>query len=264
MRAEQPFTEVFYPDKVLRPWVESYILLQHREGGIQQTTPWTVMPDCSGYMIFHLLTNYSRLSLVGPRSVFKDINRKDRVATLIVKFKPWGMSGLLPFPVNDLKDFSIPLQTLFKSKASELKDNLDELARTGNIKQCIKELEAFLTGSLIGDRSIDQRLKFLTDRIAANFGNISVKRLAEEVGISDRYLRKLFLAQIGLSPKRYVMVNRVTNVVRRVDEGNVVSWSDLALSAGYFDQSHMIEEFNNLLGESPEAFISRTNREEIV
>lgn len=73
-----------------------------------------------------------------------------------------------------------------------------------------------------------------------------------------------FLAHIGLSPKRYVMVNRVTNAVRRVDGGNVVSWSDLALSAGYFDQSHMIEEFNNLLGESPEAFINRANREEIV
>lgn len=192
MKAEQPFTDVFYPDEVLKPWVESYILLRHHKGGIQEDTPWTIMPDCSGYLIFHLLTNYSRLSLVGPRSVFKDINRRDRVLTLIVKFKPWGLSRLLPFPVNDLRDFSIPLQTLFKSKSSELKDNLDELARLENIERCIKELEAFLTGCLIGDRSIDQRLKFLTDRIAANSGNISVKGLAEEVGISDRYLRNFF------------------------------------------------------------------------
>ena len=264
MTTEQPITQIYHPGKQLKPWVESYILLQHRKDGIKYNTPWTIMPDCTGYLIFHLLTDCSRLSLVGPRSIFKDINRRKRVLTLIVKFKPWGMSGLLSFPVNELKDFSIPLHTSFKNKASELKDKLDELARAGDLEQCIKELENFLTTELLGCGKVDQRIKKVIHEISMNPGSITVKDLAEEIGISDRYLRKVFLAKIGLSPKRYVMVNRVTNAVRKMDEGRVAGWSDLALSSGYFDQSHMIEEFNNLLGESPEAFINRANREEII
>jgi len=33
-----------------------------------------------------------------------------------------------------------------------------------------------------------------------------------------------------------------------------VSWSRLALAAGYFDQSHFIREFRSVTGEAPERF----------
>lgn len=264
MSVEQPITQIYYPGISLQPWVESYIVLQHSPDGIQDISPWTIMPDCTGYLIFHLLTGYSRLSLVGPRSIFKNINRKDRILTLIVKFKPWGMSDLLPFPVSEVKDYSVPLSFISGNDALILKDKLDELAQAGDTDQCLLEIEWFLTGHLIRRQRINQTIEYVSKRIDKESGRVSIKKIAEDAGISGRYLRKIFSSQVGLSPKRFSMIARVTHVVKKVDEGRAKNWTDLALSSGYFDQSHLVEDFNMLLGESPEVFINRSNREEII
>ena len=263
MIAEQPKTNIYSPSEGLQPWVDSLIVLEHRKGGIKGTLPWTIMPDCTGYMIFHLFTDHSNLSLVGPRSVFKNINRKNRVLTIIVKFKPWGLSSVLPFPVNELKDSSIPLSCIFRDSAYALKYTLDELARNGDVLKCLHEIEKFIERQFVG-RKPNPGIKEASNLIINNRGLISIGRIADEMGFSDRYLRKIFALQIGLSPKRFSMIARVTNIVKDVDEGRSKDWTNLALSSGYFDQSHMIDDFNNLLGESPEVFINRSNREEII
>ncbi len=263
MRAGQPKTNIYFPSEVLQPWVDSYIVLQHRKDGIKEALPWTIMPDCTGYLIFHLLTDHSVLSLVGPRSVFKNINRTNRVLTLIVKFKPWGLFDILSFPVSELKDISIPLSQIFGYRSINLKYNLEELARAGDIRNCLKEVEGFMQEHLAGKKS-NPKMERISKLISINRGLISIRKVADEMGFSDRYLRKVFSLEVGLSPKRYSMITRVTHVVKGVDEGRARDWTDLALSSGYFDQSHMVDDFNNLLGESPEVFINRTNREEII
>lgn len=263
MKLEQPITDIYYPRNILAPWVDSYILLQHQKGGIQDNIPWTIMPDCTGYLILHVLTDHSNLSVVGPRSIFKNICRTNRVLTLIVKFKPWGLSGLLPFPLNEIKDSSIPLVSVFGSSVLELKGKLDELARAGKIPDCLSELENFLTENLIPEK-IHSRLQYIANTIHKRNGKISIKEVAEDAGVSDRYLRRIFSSKIGLNPKRFSMITRVTNVVKQVDDGKLYNWTDTALTHGYFDQSHLIEDFNVLLGQSPEVFMSRSNREEII
>lgn len=263
MIAEQPKTNIYSPSEGLQPWVDSYIILKHRKDGIKDPHLWTIMPDCSGYLIFHLLTDCSRLSLVGPRSVFKDINRRKRVLTLIVKFKPWGLSGILPFPTSELKDTSIPLSQIFGYPAINLKYKLEELVRSGDVRSCLKEVESFMQEHLAGKKS-NPKMERISKLISTSCGSISIRKIADEMGFSDRYLRKVCSLEVGLSPKRYTMITRITGIVQGIDEGSVKDWTDLALSSGYFDQSHMIEDFNNLLGESPEVFINRSNREEII
>lgn len=263
MRANHPKTKIYYPNEGLQPWVDSYIVLQHRKEGVKDTIPWTIMPDCTGYLIFHLLTDRSGLSLVGPRSVFKNINRTNRVLTLIVRFKPWGLSCILPFPASELKDISIPISQIFGYPAIDLKYKLEELARSGNIRSCLNEIESFIEKHTVNKKS-NPKIECISQLVSSSHGLITVKRMADEMGCSDRYLRKIFSLEVGLSPKRFSMITRVTHIVKGVDDGRVKDWTDLALLSGYFDQSHMIDDFNNLLGESPEVFINRTNREEII
>ncbi|MBO6522472.1 MAG: helix-turn-helix domain-containing protein [Balneolaceae bacterium] len=263
MTTRYPKIQIYHPSELLKPWVDSYIILQHRKDGIKDPLLWTIMPDCTGYLIFHLLTDRSRLSLVGPRSVFKNINRTNRVLTLIVKFKPWGLSGILPFPTSELKDTSIPLSQIFGYPAINLKYKLEELARSGDIRSCLKKVERFIEKHIVNKKS-NPKIEYISQLVSSNQGLITVKRMADEMGFSDRYLRKIFSLEVGLSPKRYSMITRVTNIVKSVDTGSAKDWTNLALSSGYFDQSHMIDDFNNLLGESPEVFINRNNREEII
>lgn len=264
MKVNYPLTYTYSPDIRLGPWIESYIILKHIKGGISEDIPWTIMPDCSGYLIFHLLGDYSTISFVGPRSVFKNINRRDRILTLIVKFNPGGMTPLFPFPVSVIKDDSISVQSILGKPVQFLKNQIDEQLRKGDVRQSLVLIEQFFLEKLLYNTQIHPIAEYATKRIRDNLGAIRVKEIAEEAGISTRYFRKVFSEDIGLSPKRYAMVTRVTNIVKKIDEGGTKDWIDLALSSNYFDQSHLIEDFNLLLGESPEVFINRNNREEIL
>lgn len=38
----------------------------------------------------------------------------------------------------------------------------------------------------------------------------------------------------------------------------------LAIDHGYYDQAHMIDDFQELVGDSPERFIQRHNRETVL
>ena len=40
----------------------------------------------------------------------------------------------------------------------------------------------------------------------------------------------------------------------RLEAGTVTTWSDLALSLGYADQSHFINDFRRLVGRSPGSY----------
>ena len=91
-----------------------------------------------------------------------------------------------------------------------------------------------------------------------------MRELSSTLGVSDRHLRSAFKRKIGLSPKRYTRIVRLTETIRLVEQGYAQGLAQLALTSGYYDQSHMIEEFHALVGESTEAFLSRPNREQIV
>ncbi|MGW0581156.1 helix-turn-helix domain-containing protein [Streptomyces sp. NPDC002920] len=80
-----------------------------------------------------------------------------------------------------------------------------------------------------------------------------VKDVARELSVSERQLRNLFTEDVGLSPKHYARIDRVRQVLTRAAE---VSWAELAVSTGYYDQSHMAADFRTLMGVPPRAFFT--------
>ncbi len=88
--------------------------------------------------------------------------------------------------------------------------------------------------------------------------------MAERLGVSSRHLRARFRTEVGLGPKRYAQIARVTAALCKLEAGYDWGYAQLALETGYYDQSHMIDECRLLLGESTDKFIRRTNRERIL
>ena len=81
-----------------------------------------------------------------------------------------------------------------------------------------------------------------------------VSALADEIGLSERQLRRRFEAAVGYGPKRLGRVFRFQRLLDLVhaSHGRAV-WSQLAIAAGYADQSHMINECLALTGGPPTA-----------
>ncbi|GAA3109063.1 AraC-like DNA-binding protein [Kribbella aluminosa] len=76
-----------------------------------------------------------------------------------------------------------------------------------------------------------------------------VGETAARLGVSERYLRRVFRQAVGVSPKHFARIARVRRVI-----GTHHSWADTAAYAGYTDQSHLIADFRALMHVTPNAY----------
>ncbi len=92
---------------------------------------------------------------------------------------------------------------------------------------------------------------------AANkLGNTSVNAVADELGVSERHLRRVFRETVGLGPKAYARLARFRRALRAAREGNGAAWADIAAAAGYYDQAHLIAEFRAIADTTPRALLN--------
>jgi AraC-like DNA-binding protein len=79
--------------------------------------------------------------------------------------------------------------------------------------------------------------------------DISVRDLAALTGLSPYHFIRVFSGQVGLTPHAYLVQVRVQQARQLLATGETPSQA--ALSAGFFDQSHLSRHFKRILGVTP-------------
>ena len=95
-----------------------------------------------------------------------------------------------------------------------------------------------------------QRPSFRGGRAAATR---TVDAAATELAVTGRHLRRIVLAEIGLSPKVYQQVLRVQRFVQAADAGMPLAAASIV--AGYADQPHLTRDVRRFSGLTPAALI---------
>jgi methylphosphotriester-DNA--protein-cysteine methyltransferase len=88
-------------------------------------------------------------------------------------------------------------------------------------------------------------------------GRIRVRALAAALGIGERRLEQIFHRHVGLSPKAVCRIARFRATVARLQREPERAWTDLAYDGGFYDQSHLVNEFQALAGLAPGEFRER-------
>lgn len=150
-------------------------------------------------------------------------------------------------------------------------DGLDLLmaGRESDFRDSLLEAESFIGQIIAFEREVsvgladvsdlDHRLAYAVRRFG-NMGGAKVSSLAAEIGWSERKLERDFAKYVGLSPKMFGRVSRFSSMVRAMESHGPLGLIDHAHDFGYYDQSHMINEFREFSGESPTAFYERSHR----
>jgi methylphosphotriester-DNA--protein-cysteine methyltransferase len=73
-------------------------------------------------------------------------------------------------------------------------------------------------------------------------------------GLQTRQWQRRFFAATGLTPKAFARLTRLQRLVGLYESGLWRRWADLALEMGFYDQSHLANEFRSFSGQSPDAF----------
>ena len=228
------------------------------------------MPDVSGHILLHMIKEEGnggaeqfrfRLVYVGPRSVHVFTDRRQRALTFMARLTPGTVPVALPGSLSEWTNHSIALQEFIGKDRQLGVNNLRTSAIRYDVSGLLLCFERLCKNILVAPSELVRTAALVINR--APVPGV-VKQTAAAMGVSQRHLRSVFKRETGLTPKRYARIQRVTNAVRASDINYPFGWSQLALENGYYDQSHMIDEFQALLGESAEKFIARQNREDIV
>jgi AraC-like DNA-binding protein len=89
------------------------------------------------------------------------------------------------------------------------------------------------------------------DRLAS----ANVHAVADDLGVSERHLRRVFREAVGMSPKAFTKLTRFHRALRAAREDAHASWASIAAAAGYYDQAHLIADFRAIAGVTPRAFL---------
>ena len=116
-----------------------------------------------------------------------------------------------------------------------------------------------LVDSLANERTdIRERLRWLGAVVRAEpFFPWTIDMLAACASISDSRLHALFLEEFGLSPHRWLAGLRMDKICALLNDSSL-QIAEIALRAGFSDQTALTRAMRNIVGETPAAY--RRNR----
>jgi AraC-like DNA-binding protein len=184
--------------------------------------------------------------------------------------KPVTLQATQHAPVIAVSFHSHVLPMLFRVDAFEITDkclelqllpavpriSLNELWRNNQcLQQQIATIFAYLH-ALIAGKTVkeDAGLAYAASTILKSKGNVSLKKIQQELNCTERTLERRFKQFIGVSPTLFTTVSRFHASFQQMLSSGFQRLSDIAYENGYADQSHFIRQFKTFTGHTPLAF----------
>lgn len=163
-----------------------------------------------------------------------------------------GAHLLFRVPMHEFAGRIVALDELFGARGPLLREAVEY---AGGWEERFAVLDAFFLARLDDALSPVPSVTRALGLLRAAGGALRVEALAAELGCSRRYLDGGFREQVGVSPKLLARILRFQRAVGLMGTGP--GWSEIALTCGYYDQAHMIRDFNQFAGASPREFARR-------
>jgi len=236
----------------------SHVLLCREDFAAGNEVVERVLPDGAVRLIFNLGETVSPSAVVvGATTAPALVRLRGRMDGVSLTLRPGAVAGLLGLPAGELAGAAVPLHTLWRGEGMAL---LERLAEAPGDAARMTLLHAALQHRL-GEAergSATQRAATHAARlIAASGGRRPLREVAAAVGVGERRLQQLFHAQVGLSPRAWGRLARLHGCMRGLRRQAAPDWAEVALEHGYYDQSHLANEFRALCGLTPAEFLGR-------
>jgi len=174
-----------------------------------------------------------------------------------VRLRPGAASPLLGAPASELVDLVLDPEDLWGRPAAPLGELMDAQASP---EAALDALQRDLANRIAPDAAPDPIVREVVRRL--RWGRDDIGSIRSELYISERQLRRRFLAAVGVAPKtlhRMLRFQRFLAVAQHaVAHGRAPTTDGLAVhaaEAGYADQAHLSRECLRLTGVSPRSFL---------
>lgn len=216
--------------------LELIIHLNDLHCDLNKDDTWSQTPD---YMILGMCTQPHEVQFQGYVNVFA------------IRFKPEGLYNIFGLPVAMFKDSYEDMSLVLGHKFRDFSHRVKE---EKGVAAMINRTEQYLLSCLRGTKIDFGYINLAADLIRKTKG-IRIEDLPGKVYISQRQLEREFKDKVGISPKHYLRITRINEVLRLLDTNQEMDLTRVAYYCGYFDQAHFINDFKSMTGKNPSIFI---------
>ncbi len=255
------FYQEYLPHPALRAFIHCYWVLEHLDN--DQRTVESVIPDGRTELILNYgtpfseikpqgCTQQSRFFIYGQIDQALSLATSQRVGVLGVRFHTYGLYPLIGIPVAQLNNQKAALEDLLVNGPALAQ----QFTACSTTKDRLRLIDHFMLNAFAG-KSIDPAVKYLMQLVHQQPGDQSLYDGYQQMGFSKRHLRRKFQLWTGWTPQQMNAVVRLQKLLRQWKCKNFRNLTDLALSCGYYDQSHFIRDFKKFVGVPPSVFFAK-------
>jgi AraC-like DNA-binding protein len=219
------------------------------------TTVWThVVPDGVGALrvvpdaAIDLVFADGRLRVAGPDTSAALEAMRPNARVLGFQLRPGAAESVLGVPASAVRDDRVDMSDLWGRAGASV---LEAMVEAGTVDRAAVVLETALARRQRSAPAPDGLAGAIAERVRAFPGTRSTGALADELGLSERQLRRRCTAAFGYGPKVLTRIVRLQSVLSRLRDTPDTRLALLAAESGYADQAHLNHEVGALTGLTP-------------
>jgi AraC-like DNA-binding protein len=247
------------PTGPTQEFIECYWLLEH--DGAEADSIQRVVPDGSAELIVNFGQPFDSFGngrwrtqpkcfLAGQITGPLLLRPNGPARMLGVRFLPQGAGRMLGSPMSETTGCIVPVKDLSPALARAL----DRVRESDSVAEQVASIGTAIEECARINGKEDPLINEAVRQIAHVRGARDLGGLAMDLGISLRQLERRFLSAVGLSPKLFCRMRRFQSVFQAIEHDSS-KWADAAVSCGYYDQAHLIRDFNEFAGDAPAALL---------
>ncbi len=246
-----------FPAPALQPYIESYWKVQTRPGesGVLHEQ---IYVDGQPDILFNFGCAYDRCGIPithgnvdGQRDYPVVIAQQGEINLIGVRFRPGGLAAFTRLPMHELANQVLDLRNGLAAGAESLEYQLYDSV---DFDQQARLLDRFFLSRLHLTEA-HQLTLHLARQIAS--GEVNIQLVSAEAGYSIRTVDRLFRQHLGLTPRLFARIQRFQAALRLLSGAGTLSFLQIALATGYYDQAHFTHDFSAFAGMTPSAFRQR-------
>lgn len=137
-----------------------------------------------------------------------------------------------------------------------------ELKEMQSDEDRIAYFERFISSHVEIGKYQPDAIDILYKKILEKSIHTPLRNIMEECDCSCRTLQRKFVKRTGVTPKTLMRVVRLNYLLAKIRNNYKFDYQDLVFDGNYFDQAHFINDFKDIIGETPGHFFIKRGQNE--
>jgi len=195
--------------------------------------------------------------LYGQTTRYTQLFTPGKFRTIGVYFYPHALKPIFGFNAAELTNSCLDLDLIPAGSFLHLSE---QLINTKELSDQIRILSDYLLIQMERNQRFEDHLTTcaVAEIIKAR-GDIDLKFLQGNLGLSERNFERKFKSNVGISPKLLTRILRFQSSMDLLRDHKFSKLSDIAFENNYADQSHFIRSFKEFAGLSPNQYQKKSN-----